>query len=47
MFYVKTIRLGNSLAVVIPKEIVSKLGLREGIYLSVRLEGEKIVYRRA
>ncbi len=42
----KVIKLGNSLAIVIPKEFCEKLNIRKGIRLGVQLEEDKLIIKK-
>ena len=42
----KVIKLGNSLAIVIPKEICEKLNIRKGVHLGIQLEEDKIIIKK-
>ncbi|MHA2128149.1 MAG: AbrB/MazE/SpoVT family DNA-binding domain-containing protein [Promethearchaeota archaeon] len=42
----KVIKLGNSLAIVIPKEICKKLHISKGFHLGIQLEGNKIIIKK-
>lgn len=43
----RVIKLGNSLAIVIPKEICEQLNIKKGKYLGIILEEDKIIIKKA
>ena len=42
----KVIKLGKSLAIVIPKEICEVLNIKKGNFLAIQLEGNKIIVKK-
>jgi len=42
----KVIRLGKSLAMVIPKEICEDLNIKQGNFLGVQLKGDEIIIKK-
>jgi AbrB family looped-hinge helix DNA binding protein len=42
----KVIQLGNSLALVIPKEICEDLEIKKGSYLAIQIEEESMIIKK-
>lgn len=42
----KVIKLGNSLALVIPKIICEELDIKKGNYLAIQTEGRKMIIKK-
>ena len=42
----KVIKLGNSLAMVIPKEICEELNIKQGYFLGIQLKGNEIIIKK-
>lgn len=42
----KVIKLGNSLALVIPKNICEELDIKKGNYLAIQIEGRKMIVKK-
>lgn len=42
----KVVKLGNSLAIVIPKEMCEDLNIKKGTYLGIQLKGDNIIIKK-
>ena len=42
----KVIKLGNSLAIVIPKEVCDELDIKKGHYLAIQIEEDSMIIKK-